>query len=94
MRARQVMVTAALIALTVNNAAYANDGYEKAGWIPPSKHGLAYKLTHMGLVHKTATVLGAPFWVVGFTVPMVGGLVVIPFKRGYDHFRDEPFVEF
>lgn len=55
-------------------------------------HGLAYKLTHLGLVHKVAKVASIPGFVLGFTIDMVGGLIAIPIEEGMEYFESQPFV--
>lgn len=58
------------------------------------KHGIGYKLTHLGLTHKAATIAGSPFYVLGFTAACVGGLVGIPFTKAIQDFESKPFVSF
>lgn len=73
------------LALTVATQAHATECKHKP-------HGLAYKLTHMGLVHKIAKVASVPGFVAGLTFTMVGGLIAIPFVEGMDYFQSQPFV--
>lgn len=58
------------------------------------RHGLFYKATHLGILHKAAKVVGAPFYAAGMVSMAVGGLVALPFMEAVHDFQSRPFVSF